>query len=195
MPHITKKPAKKPVKKPIIHHGDDTSYGRAGCADAVWKKAPRISGMDPHRFRRCYITKNILIRENQGKSGYGGWAIDHNIPRAKGGGDSLHNLSAVDYVKNIQMADSLNDKPEYLLLYHELLREHRGLPPPPKKSVFRWNHRMIDHLIAIKELPTSMCYRMAVLVAYDDRFVKVRLIGCKNDTLLPKHGDLFYFPQ
>lgn len=73
----------------------------------VWNKGYVIPGQDPNVLRedRC----GALIRRDK----YGdttpkglGWEIDHNMPVAKGGTDSLDNLQPLQWENNRGKGDS-----------------------------------------------------------------------------------------
>lgn len=74
--------------------------------DQVWDKAKIIPGEDPNRYRTDPYG-NIIRYDHYGQEKRTGWEIDHIIPKARGGGENLRNLQALQTATNREKADSL----------------------------------------------------------------------------------------
>ncbi len=74
--------------------------------EAVWEKAPKVSGYDPDLWRRDQC--GALIR----RAHYGdtesrfGWEIDHVRPVSEGGSDALINLEPMQWENNRHKGDN-----------------------------------------------------------------------------------------
>lgn len=71
----------------------------------VWNKANKIPGVDPNHQRRDKCGSTIQWSLHGVESTYG-WEIDHIKPRAKGGGDELSNLQALQWETNRRKSDT-----------------------------------------------------------------------------------------
>ena len=82
------------------------TYQSPNIENEVWKKAKEFSNMNPDKTRKDPYGKRIF-RIRYGKQGYGGWQIDHIVPRAKGGSDHISNLQALSTKRNESKGASL----------------------------------------------------------------------------------------
>ena len=74
--------------------------------EMLWSAAPTIFGLDPAIFRQDRY--GALIARNQyGKKTPIGWEIDHLMPRAHGGTDSVGNLEAIQWHDNRVKSDQM----------------------------------------------------------------------------------------
>ena len=79
----------------------------------VWEKAEKISGKNPHKFRKDRCGATIEFEQYGNKfSGYG-WEIDHIIPVSKGGDDELSNLQPLHRENNAAKSDDPDIPSEY----------------------------------------------------------------------------------
>ncbi len=67
--------------------------------DAVWKKGNKIDGKSPKVYRKDSLW-NIIKYDLYGKQKPQGWEIDHIIPTAKGGKDTLKNKQPLQWEAN-----------------------------------------------------------------------------------------------
>ena len=67
--------------------------------DAVWKKGNKIDGKPPKVYRTDSLG-NIIKYDLYGKKRVQGWEIDHIIPTAKGGKDTLKNKQPLQWEAN-----------------------------------------------------------------------------------------------
>ena len=67
--------------------------------DAVWKKGNKIDGKSPKVYRTDSLG-NIIKYDLYGKKRVQGWEIDHIIPTAKGGKDTLKNKQPLQWEAN-----------------------------------------------------------------------------------------------
>ena len=73
--------------------------------NAVWNKGKAIPGYDLAVWRKD--TCNAVIkRGDYGTVGTHGWEVDHVMPVAKGGGDSLGNLQPLQWQNNRHKGDN-----------------------------------------------------------------------------------------
>lgn len=72
---------------------------------AVWEKAKPLLKMETTMWRIDKYGKAIK-RTEYGKTTQYGWEVDHILPVAKGGGDNLSNLQALQWEINRQKADN-----------------------------------------------------------------------------------------
>ena len=77
--------------------------------DTVWKKAKRIRGKDPVKFRQDPYG-NEMVYGSYGKATSKGWEIDHIKPAARGGSDATVNLQALNTRINREKGDMLKKK-------------------------------------------------------------------------------------
>ena len=97
------------MAKKTSKSGGAASYGRSGCKDAVWALAAKTRGCDPAVTRKDPYGKAIHY-SCYGRSGTGGWQIDHIKPRSRGGSDRLHNLQALTTSINCSIRYSIAKK-------------------------------------------------------------------------------------
>ena len=71
---------------------------------SVWQKAIPIPGFSPDEWRRDY-TGHIIHFSEYGKTSKYGWEIDHEIPKKRGGLDSISNLSPLQWHENRKKSD------------------------------------------------------------------------------------------
>ena len=67
--------------------------------DSVWAMGDKIPGKDPKVYRKDSLG-NIIKYDLYGKKRVQGWEIDHKIPRAKGGKDTLKNKQPLQWEAN-----------------------------------------------------------------------------------------------
>ncbi len=74
---------------------------------AVWNSARMVQGYDAN-FVRKDACGALIEWKNHGKTDEGGtgWEIDHITPVARGGGDNLGNLQALQWQNNRYKSDS-----------------------------------------------------------------------------------------
>ena len=77
--------------------------------DDVWKRAARVRGKDPNKYRKDPYG-NELYRGSYGKNSAMGWEIDHIRPQSRGGSDRLSNLQALNTRKNRSLGDSTSKR-------------------------------------------------------------------------------------
>lgn len=63
-------------------------YGQAKTKERVWEKADPIRGRDPDKYRRA-PSGATMTNSQYGKTGAGGWEIDHIKPKSRGGSDGM----------------------------------------------------------------------------------------------------------
>jgi 5-methylcytosine-specific restriction endonuclease McrA len=78
-------------------------------ADKVWRKAKKIYGKDPDKYRQDPYGKT-MYKNSRGKPSIMGWDVDHIKPKSKGGSDNLINLQALNTKKNRSKGNSLIKK-------------------------------------------------------------------------------------
>lgn len=73
--------------------------------NAVWVKATIVQGYDASLYRkdRC---GTWICRTQYGSTDKWGWEIDHILPVARGGNDSLQNLQPLFWRTNRQKGDT-----------------------------------------------------------------------------------------
>jgi len=169
-----------------------TNYGQRGCKEAVWRKAKCIKGKDPTEYRKCCQSNKEIRFSHHGKTTPYGWHIDHKIPKAKGGSDSIDNLQAVFYATNICMGASLASKPKILREFHDAIREKRGITRSIKNLSFKWSKDLCGNLVWVKGTPSSE-ERLATLIDYDRTTVYIRWDHTKWDDRIPLDKDLFRY--
>ena len=67
--------------------------------DSVWAKGDKIHGKDPKVYRKDKLG-NTIKYDLYGKQKPQGWEIDHIIPTAKGGKDTLKNKQPLQWEAN-----------------------------------------------------------------------------------------------
>ncbi len=67
--------------------------------DSVWAKGDKIHGKDPKVYRKDSLGYTIKY-DLYGKQKPQGWEIDHIIPTAKGGKDTLKNKQPLQWEAN-----------------------------------------------------------------------------------------------
>ena len=73
---------------------------------AVWKRATRVRGKNPSKYRRDPYGNEIYYR-SYGKNSPKGWQIDHIKPKSRGGNNALRNLQALKSSVNRRLSNSL----------------------------------------------------------------------------------------
>ena len=73
----------------------------------VWEKGKIINGKDPFIYRMDDYGKIIQYSEHGNRQSPYGWEIDHIIPQALDGSDSLSNLRLLHFRRNAQFGASL----------------------------------------------------------------------------------------
>jgi len=72
--------------------------------DKVFKKGEPIKGKDPELYRKD-SAGNEIYKPSYGKGGAKSWEIDHKVPLAKGGSDTLRNKQPLQTDANRQKSD------------------------------------------------------------------------------------------
>ena len=67
----------------------------------AWDNAATIRGESSNLWRRD-AKGNKMYKPAYGKGGETGWVVDHKVPKAKGGSDSLRNLQALNTQANLK---------------------------------------------------------------------------------------------
>ncbi|WP_441459067.1 HNH endonuclease domain-containing protein [Burkholderia thailandensis] len=78
--------------------------------DEVWEKGRSIKGKDPDLYRKD-AHGNEIYKPSYGKNGEKSWEIDHKVPVAKGGSDSMKNKQPLQTDANRQKSDTHPVKP------------------------------------------------------------------------------------
>ncbi len=72
----------------------------------VWAKGKVIPNYDSNIWRKD-VEGNVIKKSNHGKTIDYGWEIDHIIPLAKGGADTLANKQPLQWQANRKKSDKL----------------------------------------------------------------------------------------
>jgi 5-methylcytosine-specific restriction endonuclease McrA len=72
---------------------------------AVWRKAKAVGTNDPNVFRQDECGAWIKWLDYGNRESQYGWEIDHIIPKARGGGDSISNLRPLQWQNNASKGD------------------------------------------------------------------------------------------
>jgi 5-methylcytosine-specific restriction endonuclease McrA len=78
--------------------------------DKVWGKGRKIPGKNQDLHRKD-AHGNPIHKPSYGKNGENSWHIDHKVPIAAGGSDSLRNKQPLQAKANLQKADKYPVKP------------------------------------------------------------------------------------
>ena len=78
--------------------------------DKVWGKGRKIPGKNQDLYRKD-AHGNPIYKPSYGKSGEKSWHIDHVVPVAAGGSDSLSNKQPLQAKANLQKSDKYPVKP------------------------------------------------------------------------------------
>ena len=73
---------------------------------AVWQKARPIDGYDSKLWRRDVCGHAMKYTEHGNTNSEYGWEIDHIVPTAKGGRDTLDNLQPLYWENNRRKGDT-----------------------------------------------------------------------------------------
>lgn len=73
---------------------------------AVWRKALVVPGADPSLMRKDSCGAWMKWADYGQKTSEFGWEIDHVVPVARGGSDSLENLQPLQWQNNRHKGDS-----------------------------------------------------------------------------------------
>ena len=73
--------------------------------ELMWLRAATIDGEDPD-VARTDVCGVRIHRDEYGQETTHGWEIDHIVPVAKGGTDSLNNLQALHWSENRKKGDT-----------------------------------------------------------------------------------------
>lgn len=80
------------------------SFGTS-TVDTVWQKAQVVLGCDATRVRKDACGAWIA-RDQYGQTSSNGWEIDHIVPVAAGGPDTMDNLQPLHWENNRHKGDS-----------------------------------------------------------------------------------------
>ncbi|BBL72328.1 HNH endonuclease signature motif containing protein [Methylogaea oryzae] len=64
---------------------------------AVWNRATVVAGRDPKEYRKDCHGNTIRFGDHGNANSPFGWEIDRIVPSARGGGDELSNLQALQW--------------------------------------------------------------------------------------------------
>ena len=78
--------------------------------DKVWDKGRKILGKNQD-FHRKDAHGNPIHKPSYGKNGEKSWHIDHKVPIAAGGSNSLRNKQPLQVKANLQKSDKYPVKP------------------------------------------------------------------------------------
>ena len=78
--------------------------------DKVWDKGRKILGKNQD-FHRKDAHGNPIHKPSYGKNGEKSWHIDHKVPIAAGGSNSLRNKQPLQAKANLQKSDKYPVKP------------------------------------------------------------------------------------
>jgi len=162
-------------------------YNRPGTDDAVWEKASIIKNKDPTIWRKCFISKRIIKRQDRGHTSEYGWDVDHYIPKSNGGSDDICNLVPVHYIVNRSMGSSFRLKPDALLKFHDAIREKRNIPKI--KSSIRWSS-IIGRTVWVRPIPCCS-QKMAKVLSYNNQFVEIKWTDSNWIQNIPLDKNLF----
>ena len=74
---------------------------------AAWEKASSVTGRDPNFVRVDDYGSTIYWDEYGNRNSAFGWEIDHKLPSALGGSDSVGNLRALHWRNNAALGGQL----------------------------------------------------------------------------------------
>lgn len=75
---------------------------------AVWNKGRAINGLDPDSWRADPCGAYMQYAQHGNRDSQYGWEIDHVIPTALGGSDTLSNLQPLHWENNAAKGDSIH---------------------------------------------------------------------------------------